>query len=802
MEEMKNDAIEILSDDSSVEGKTDFLANEEPDIATSTESCAQHPFQKWMESFRANRRVPQTVREREVIGWYENDRLDLVSLAQNDQLLEARRNSTASDRSSQLGTVRTWSLAVTSVSCGASRGRAQSNAGLSMVSSTRNSAESSRPTSNPGVDENAAETRATDRRRILRELLTTEVDYVIGLKALIQVVSFFEFRPQLSQCIEEICLVHERFLRQLQAITPMSSPEPDVSSSLASRGLAKRFSSINLSSLKRMRSRSLRAMNFKAIVTQRVRAAKAEPSEALEVARALDNMSRSFVVYQNFCRNYDVFTQDLEILQRSLPDWPSVDNGIEALSKSVASINRRKQEDKKSMTFSDLMIKKPIQRICRYPLLLQDLLKEITIGDCRFSHYEIGNPVTRDRIRKTILLQEKLECPESSTLQDVFKDLGPMHLCGVLFVTYQTPGQITGSFMVCVLFPCHFLVAKQIEGKRLEVLACVYLLDLKEEAVQNGQGLACYGCLFSWKFQFLMDGEHYEFVLSASSAAEEKVWQTETLKCSAALTEMRPLRAAWNFRQYSSLNLPLVSLHYIQYQVSSLSRRSSMDSVAIARKARVQSVVIKKTHFPNLTEDTVEASPEGEIERPKTTVPRGAVIVTAKRGDRVRLERLISEFCTTDVLPSPGMIVTRSDQFRRRSIMRHLTLSTAFGRRGTSKDVSSQEEYLFGDARPVEYSSGEEKILLAATVDGADDPRCSADAACESPQTPTSAGEQRAIRSQVSTGEMFNSICWEPSEHGNHPEASTPGSPSRKKWFDSLSPRRLMRSRPSLNFED
>ena len=187
MEEMKNDAIEILSDDSSVEGKTDFLANEEPDIATSTESCAQHPFQKWMESFRANRRVPQTVREREVIGWYENDRLDLVSLAQNDQLLEARRNSTASDRSSQLGTVRTWSLAVTSVSCGASRGRAQSNAGLSMVSSTRNSAESSRPTSNPGVDENAAETRATDRRRILRELLTTEVDYVIGLKALIQV---------------------------------------------------------------------------------------------------------------------------------------------------------------------------------------------------------------------------------------------------------------------------------------------------------------------------------------------------------------------------------------------------------------------------------------------------------------------------------------------------------------------------------------------------------------------------------------------------------------------------------------
>lgn len=55
-----------------------------------------------------------------------------------------------------------------------------------MRSDVRYSGESSRPTSGQHADE-AAETRATRRRHILQELVETESDYVLGLKALIGV---------------------------------------------------------------------------------------------------------------------------------------------------------------------------------------------------------------------------------------------------------------------------------------------------------------------------------------------------------------------------------------------------------------------------------------------------------------------------------------------------------------------------------------------------------------------------------------------------------------------------------------
>lgn len=43
--------------------------------------------------------------------------------------------------------------------------------------------------------------------------------------------------------------------------------------------------------------------------------------------------------------------------------------------------------------------------------------------------------------------------------------------------------------MVSVLFNCYFLLASGLDdGRRLEVVACIYLGDLKEETIQNGQG--------------------------------------------------------------------------------------------------------------------------------------------------------------------------------------------------------------------------------------------------------------------------------------------------------------------------
>lgn len=69
----------------------------------------------------------------------------------------------------------------------------------------------------------------------------------------------------------------------------------------------------------------------------------------------------------------------------------------------------------------------PIQRICKYQLFLTDLLKHTPVADCPSSRETIdrvlqrvievvqdvnrgtGDPVARDRLEKTILLQDMIE---------------------------------------------------------------------------------------------------------------------------------------------------------------------------------------------------------------------------------------------------------------------------------------------------------------------------------------------------------------------------------------------------------
>ena len=156
------------------------------------------------------------------------------------------------------------------------------------------------------------------------------------------------------------------------------------------------------------------------------------------------------MAYEEFCCKYDLLKQDLAMLRRSVSNWETFDQGVEALCKSVAPINTRKVEGNQSMTLNDLLIKvffffllllkvnyfstdiarQPIQRLCKYPLLLQDLLRYTAVSDCPTSHESIqeilqrirvpvtrineatGNPVTKDRIEKTVLLQEKLQFDE------------------------------------------------------------------------------------------------------------------------------------------------------------------------------------------------------------------------------------------------------------------------------------------------------------------------------------------------------------------------------------------------------
>lgn len=72
-------------------------------------------------------------------------------------------------------------------------------------------------------------------------------------------------------------------------MTPKSSFTEGEIAALASRGLQKRLSTIDLSDLK---NRSLRTRSMKTKMNSRIMAMGADPYEALEVAREIDKLVR------------------------------------------------------------------------------------------------------------------------------------------------------------------------------------------------------------------------------------------------------------------------------------------------------------------------------------------------------------------------------------------------------------------------------------------------------------------------------------------------------------------------------
>lgn len=159
-------------------------------IPTPTSPSA-YPFKRWVDSFRPRRRIPPGGRERVVEGWFTEP--DKYSREQSD--LEPPNFPApdpqwerSSGHSSHLGTIKTMTMSIAGHSLTRSRATTRSATTQSAFSDSRPSAESSRPASSNHMDEQA-ELRAKKRRQVLRELVTTEVDYVAGLKVLTGVSS-------------------------------------------------------------------------------------------------------------------------------------------------------------------------------------------------------------------------------------------------------------------------------------------------------------------------------------------------------------------------------------------------------------------------------------------------------------------------------------------------------------------------------------------------------------------------------------------------------------------------------------
>lgn len=210
-----------------------------------------------------------------------------------------------------------------------------------------------------------------------------------------------------------------------------------------------------------------------------------------------------------------------------------------------------------------------------------------------------------------------------------------------------------------------------------------------------------------------------------------------------------------------------------------------MDSLALSRKSNAQYIVIKKTHSPN-NSDEVTNQAEGEIERSKMPIARGSLTVTARRMDRIRLERFLADVYTRDVLPLPGMVLGRGDLFRRGSIMGRLSIHTGFSRRSSSMSTTHSGPGIAESPSVSEYT-GEEKELLASH-DGCEDQHGPHEADCESPKTPTSTiSRSKTLRFRDASKKAAGSSSSPSNEKRRSQESNPESSPSRKKWSSPMS---------------
>ena len=169
----------------------------------------------------------------------------------------------------------------------------------------------------------------------------------------------------------------------------------------------------------------------------------------------IDIQMSGFFVYEEYGARYESMLSEMSSTFKSIPNFQIYERGIEALANTIAPTNTRGGNSKKGLTSGDLLIKvcpettheisllirsylsKPIQRICKYPLLFLDLLRYTPVIDCPESHAELekvsyrlrelanrinrltNDECTRDRIQRSWRLQDLLSFPDDVSILKV-----------------------------------------------------------------------------------------------------------------------------------------------------------------------------------------------------------------------------------------------------------------------------------------------------------------------------------------------------------------------------------------------
>ncbi|OJD35469.1 rho guanyl nucleotide exchange factor [Diplodia corticola] len=600
----------------------------------------------------------------------------------------------------------------------------------STLSDTRIPGDSVHPSITPIMDERVLE-RARHRRRIVEEIIASEEGYIGDLKVLVNVYfSVLESAPSVSsqtrtaihRNVSQILQLHEDLLGELHRIVPNSEyTHDDVSSSPRPRKAKhSRWHSVDIVpgrvvGLAVHLRQQRHSLDLEHQEDATPIALTTDTKTVADIARLFEKFLKRFFAYEEYSAQFESVNGELESSHRAIAAWHDYERGIEALSTTLVSDNKKESNGKKGLTLADLLIK-PIQRPSKYPLLFADLLKHTPVADDPVAHAELektyyrlkdanqeinnakDDPITRRLIETTWLLQDRLIFPEDQPLPRALltRLLGHVSLCGILHVTYQTNERTEGKYMICILFnSCLLLALADKSSSGYEVVATITLANGSIEPSDNGRGLQCHTAPFTWKLVFESGHRLYEVILSACSAEEEEVWKT-SLRSRVAAENSDLIEGRSSVQDvFSSLLLDLKSIGTTFGPPNNFSRKMSIRRAAtLGPKMHPQQVIIKNTQAQKRT-DSAQSAASLPVGRSQSQLSASKLVPTfaPRRGERIRLETIISDVWTKDTLPYPGMGPRRGDNPIRasaNSVMRKLSMASITSNFSRRSDFSKR----------------------------------------------------------------------------------------------------------------
>ncbi|KAH7133510.1 RSP protein [Dactylonectria macrodidyma] len=552
----------------------------------------------------------------------------------------------------------------------------------------------------PVLVDTAVMERSLQRRKILEELISTEESYIGDVRFLMNVYITIlaslptlpmRLRSSINRNLTEIVELHEELLGDLHRVIPHSEyTQIDLSLSLP-----KPKSLVN--GHRRWWSHDgVPESQLGAAWLYNVPGMVSEPQVAAEVAKIFGKKMNRFFIYKEYGAKYEMMIKDVASAHQTMPEWETYQKGLEALSSTFGSVRSCGDKSKKSLTTADLLVK-PIQRVCKYPLLFAELLKCTPICDCPNSHMEVETALMRLReataeinratnddhmkgtLEKTWVLQDRLVFPErklDAASKNQIRSFGHIQLCGALHVCWQTKDGVEGRYMICLLYRDLLCLASAGKVDPIYTIqACINMNGAKVEDVDNGRGLQCHTAPFSWKLVFEGDHQLYELIMTACTSREEAEWRARL--CQQVSQEPDVIDP----NLYNSLSLNMKSLGTVFGGPGTIARRISIHrATTVGPKSPLCQVVLKNT---SIAANHVPSSTRINRSQSLLTTNSRIPVLAPARSERTRLEILLADIWSRDVLPFPGMLSrSRSEHLVRNSassMMRKLSVASITG---------------------------------------------------------------------------------------------------------------------------